>query len=205
MSAGVSAPHEWGYPALGGLAAKNGEDNPVTMLEVPVTADDHYQGPLGAPLTLVEYGDFECPHCGRAFGIILHLERAFSSDLCFVYRHFPLTSMHPHALLAAEASEAAGAQRMFWRMHDWLFENQDDLSPSRLTAAARKLSLDYQRFVQDLKKGRYERKVKDEFMTGLRSGVNGTPTFFINGEKHAGGYDLKTMMRALNRRLGQAA
>jgi protein-disulfide isomerase len=154
---------------------------------------------------LVEYGDFECPHCGRAHGVVKRLQQVFGDDLCFVYRHFPLSTIHPNAQFAAEAAEAAGAQRRFWEMHDWLFANQDDLSPAHIAAASRLLGLDYSMFIDDIKSGRFQKKVKDDFMSGVRSGVNGTPTFFINGERHDGSYDFDALMLALNRELERAA
>jgi protein-disulfide isomerase len=177
----------------------------MTRLKTPVTAEDHSQGPPDAPITLVEYGDYECPHCGRAHGIVKRLQQVFGDDLRFVFRHFPLSTIHPHAQLAAEAAEAAGAHGRFWAMHDWLFENQDDISPPRLADAARILGLDYQMFISDLKSGRFEKKVKDQFMSGVRSGVNGTPTFFLNGERHDGSYEFDDMVAALNRQLERAA
>jgi protein-disulfide isomerase len=133
------------------------------------------------------------------------LQQVFGNDLCFVFRHFPLATIHPNAQFAAEAAEAAGAQGKFWPMHDWLFENQDDLSPARIANAARMFGLDQQMFIDDIKSRRFEDKVKHDFMTGVRSGVNGTPTFFINGERHDAGYDFDTMVVALNRTLEQAA
>jgi protein-disulfide isomerase len=177
----------------------------MTALKIPVTDEDHYQGPPDAPLTLVEYGDFECPHCGRAHGVVKRLQQMFGDDLRFVYRHFPLSTIHPNAQIAAEAAEAAGAQGKFWLMHDWLFENQEDLAPPRIAAGGQVLGLDSSRFIDDIKSERYGKKVKDDFMGGVRSGVNGTPTFFINGERHDGRYDFDSLAIALNRVLEQAA
>jgi protein-disulfide isomerase len=170
-----------------------------------VTPTDHSEGPPDAPLTLLEYGDYECPHCGRAHGIVKELQQRFGDDLRFVFRNFPLTNLHPQAELAAESAEAAGAQDRFWPMHDWLFENQDSLEPESIAAAARAIGVDLRQFLDDLQSRRFEKKVRDDFMSGVRSGVNGTPTFFINGERHNGDYELETLTAALDTALQRAA
>jgi protein-disulfide isomerase len=157
-------------------------------LVVPVGERDHINGAFDAPVILVEYGDFECPHCGRAYPIVKAVQRALGGDLALVYRHFPLAEAHPHARLAAEAAEAAGAQGKFWAMHDMLFEHQDALEPEELVAYADALDLDRARFVRDLEAGVYTRRVRDDFRSGVRSGVNGTPTFFINGARYDGNW-----------------
>ena len=157
-------------------------------LVVPVGERDHINGSFDAPVILVEYGDFECPHCGRAYPILKAVQRALGNDLAFVYRHFPLAEAHPHARLAAEAAEAAGAQGKFWAMHDMLFEHQDALEPEELVAYAHALDLDRARFARDLEDGVYTRRVRDDFRGGVRSGVNGTPTFFINGVRYDGNW-----------------
>jgi protein-disulfide isomerase len=148
-------------------------------------------------LTLVEYGDFECPHCGQAHRVVKELLRRLGRQLCFVFRHFPLTMVHPHAQQAAEAAEAAGAQGQFWEMHDVLFQHQDALDDSDLLLYAAALGLDRARFLQELAVHEHAPRVREDFMSGVRSGVNGTPAFFINGARHDGAYDLATMLATL--------
>jgi protein-disulfide isomerase len=177
----------------------------ATELKVPVEPSDHIQGSSDAPVILVEYGDFECPHCGHAHQIVPRVQHHFKDQLAFVYRHFPLTNIHPHAELAAEAAEAAGAQDKFWDMHDWLFENQEDLEAEAIVDAAEELDLDTERFVSDLENHTYQEKVRADFMGGVRSGVNGTPTFFINGVRHDGDFEYETLVRAINSVLRKAA
>jgi protein-disulfide isomerase len=168
-------------------------------LTLPVSRErDHVLGPETAPVTLVEYGDYECPFCGAAHGVTKQVIRNFADDLRFVFRHFPLTQIHPHAALAAEAAEAAGAQGAFWRYHDLLFENQDRLSPQDIVAYARVLDLDLDRFTSDLRDHVHARKVREDFMSGVRSGVNGTPTFYVNGVRHNGGWDLDSLDAAIS-------
>ena len=168
-------------------------------LALPVSSErDHTIGPETAPVTLVEYGDYECPFCGAAHGVAKQLVQEFGDDLRFVFRHFPLTQIHPHAALAAEAAEAAGAQGGFWGMHDLLFENQDRLSPQDILVYARMLGLDLDRFMSDLRDHVHAPKVREDFMSGVRSGVNGTPTFFVNGVRHNGGWDLDSLGAAIS-------
>jgi protein-disulfide isomerase len=155
-------------------------------LEVPVSPRDHVAGSLGAPIVLVEYGDFECPHCGRAFPIVKEVQQHFGPRLAFVYRHFPLAEVHPHARRAAEAAEAADTQRKFWAMHDALFRHQEALEDEDLIGYARDLDLDVTRFADELERRVHEKRVRDDFRHGVRSGVNGTPTFFINGQRFDG-------------------
>ena len=144
---------------------------------------DWVRGPADAPVTLLEYGDFECPFCGRAFRELKRLEQSVGDQVRFVFRHFPLTQVHPHARLAAEAAEAAGAQGKFWEMHDTLFTHQQALELSDLLAYADDLGLDSPGFSRDLQEHRFTPKVRRDFMEGVRSGVNGTPTIFINGQR----------------------
>ena len=170
----------------------------TTELTVPVNERDHLAGSLDAPVLLVEYGDFECPHCGRAYPIVEAARRQLGREMAFVYRHFPLAEAHPHAVLAAEASEAAGAQRKFWPMHHMLFEHQDALGRDDILAYARALDLDLTRFARDLVDEPYLTKVREDFRGGVRSGVNGTPTFFINGIRFDGDWsDPTTFLAAL--------
>lgn len=166
-------------------------------LTPPVNERDHAAGPPTAPLTLVEYGDLECPYCRQAFPIVKQLQQQLGKDLRFVFRHFPLTKVHAHAQHAAEAAEAAGAQGAFWQMHDRLFERQFALDDEHLIEYATELGLDADRLGGALAAGSYRGKVRDDFRGGVQSGVNGTPTFFINGVRHQGGYDLDTLLTAL--------
>ncbi len=152
----------------------------------PVGADDHTAGPADAPVTLVEYGDFECPHCGRAYPVVRWLQEQLGSDLRFVFRNFPLRESHPHAEHAAEAAEAAGARGEFWPMHSMLFEHQDALEDDDLVRYAGEIGLDEDEIASDLDAGTFEPAVEADFMSGVRSGVNGTPTFFVNGERFDG-------------------
>lgn len=155
-------------------------------LRTPINGDDHSDGPETAPITLVEYGDFECPYCGRAYPIVKALQEQLGDQLRFVFRNFPIREAHPHAEKAAESAEAASEQDRFWEMHDTLFENQRRLRDSDLVDYATRLGLDVTRFTSELQSGIYEEKVQEDFMSGARSGVNGTPTFFINGERWDG-------------------
>jgi protein-disulfide isomerase len=166
-------------------------------LTPPVSADDHSSGPEDASVTLVEYGDYECPYCGAAHPVVQEVQRILGPSLRFVFRNFPLKEIHPHAQRAAEAAEAAGAQGKFWEMHDLLFENQDALEDADLLRYAASLSLDAERFTMELSTGVHTSRVRRDFRSGVRSGVNGTPTFFINGARHEASSDLPTLLAAL--------
>jgi protein-disulfide isomerase len=170
-----------------------------------VSARDHVLGPENAPVTLVEYGDFQCPYCGMAYPIVDAVREEMGDDLRFAFRHFPITTIHPYAEGAAEAAEAAGAQGQFWEMHDWLFEHQDSLAPNDIVKAASLLELDVDRFVADLAQHRFAPRVREDFMSGVRSGVNGTPTFFINGLRHDGEWDFESLLAALQQAAGVRA
>jgi protein-disulfide isomerase len=165
-------------------------------LTVPVGRRDHVVGPATAPITIVEYGDYECPFCGAAHPVVKALEKALDDNLRFAYRHFPLSQIHPHSFQAAEAAEAAGAQDRFWEMHDMLFEHQSRLGTQDLLAYASALGLKLESFAEDLSEHRHAPRVREDFLSGVRSGVNGTPTFFVNGVRHDGGYDLASMLEA---------
>src|SRR3981081_2105023 len=143
-------------------------------LKVPVTQHDHIRGPADAPVTLLEYGDYECPHCGLAHPIVKEVQQRLGRQLRFAFRHFPLAEIHPHAEMAAEAAEAAGAQGRFWEMHDLLFKNQDALNDTDLLRYAEALGLELTRFVNELADRTWEPRVREDFMSGVRSGVNGT-------------------------------
>lgn len=167
-------------------------------LAVPVGARDHIQGPSRAPLTLLEYGDFECPHCGAAHRVVKEVQQALGDDLRFVFRHFPLVNIHPHAEHAAEAAEAASAQGRFWEMHDVLFENQDALEDDDLATYAERLGFDVDRLAAEIETGAHVGRVREDFQSGIRSGVNGTPTFFINGRRYDGVPDPETLIALFN-------
>jgi len=167
------------------------------QLTRPVGPRDHAAGPDDAPVTLVEYGDFQCPHCGRAYPIVKEVQRALGSKLRFVFRNFPLTQIHPEAEHAAEAAEAASAQGAFWQMHDRLFERQFALDDDHLVEYATELGLDADRIRGELEAGTHTPRVRDDFMSGVKSGVNGTPTFFINGVRYDGSWDREPLLAAL--------
>ena len=171
----------------------------MPRLTLPVNPErDHIQGPADAPVTLVEYGDFQCPNCGEAYPILKSIQHKLGKQLRFVYRQFPLTESHPDAAHAAEASEAAAAQGKFWEMHDLLFEHQDALDLGSLRSYAQQLHLDLGRFDRDMQDHAYAEHLRDDFSSGLRSGVNGTPTFFINGDRYDLPWDDESwLMRAL--------
>ena len=165
---------------------------------LPVSpARDHIRGPVDAPVTLIKYGDYQCPYCALAHTVVDAIQARAGKELCFVYRHFPMTTVHPHAEPAAEAAEAAGAQGKFWLMHDLLFENQERLAMPYLLAYAESLGLDSEQFSRDAAARAYATKIREDFMSGIRSGVNGTPTFFINGVRHDGAWDAPTLWAAI--------
>jgi protein-disulfide isomerase len=169
-------------------------------LTLPVTEDrDHIQGPTEAAVTLVEYGDYECPYCGAAYPIIKEVQSRMGERLRFVFRNFPIATSHPHAEQAAETAEAAAAQGRFWQMHDLLYENQRRLRDPDLRDYAERLALDVERFDKELADHVHAARVREDFMSGVRSGVNGTPTFYINGTRHDDSYDVETMVAALER------
>jgi protein-disulfide isomerase len=169
-------------------------------LTMPVDeARDHVQGPAEAAVTLVEYGDYECPYCGAAYPIIKEVQDRMGDRLRFVFRNFPITTSHPHAEQAAEAAEAAAIQGPFWQMHDLLYENQKHLRDQDLRDYAEKLGLDLESFDKELAQHVHAARVREDFMSGVRSGVNGTPTFYINGARHDDSYDVETLQAALER------
>jgi protein-disulfide isomerase len=165
---------------------------------MPVTEGrDHIQGPLDAAVTLVQYGDYECPYCGAAYPIIKEVQARMGERLRFVFRNFPITTSHPHAEQAAEAAEAAATQGKFWQMHDLLYENQRRLRDQDFRAYAEKLGLDVERFNKELAEHVHAERIHEDFLSGVRSGVNGTPTFYINGARHDGSYEIETLLGAL--------
>lgn len=172
----------------------------MSKLTPPLGPDDHVLGPSAVRVALAEYGDYECPFCARAHHQAQKVIRDFGSSMRFAFRHFPITQAHPHALQAAEAAEAAGAQGSFWRMHDMLFENQHALELEHLCGYATALDLDVARFIDDMGSHAYLERVKRDFRSGARSGVNGTPTFFIDGERFDGSWDAETLEMAVSSR-----
>jgi protein-disulfide isomerase len=168
------------------------------LLQMPITDRDNVVGAPDAPVQVVEYGDYECPYCAAAHPVVADLLNQRATAIRFAYRHFPLTNVHKHAEFAAEAAEAAGAQGHYWTMHDWLFEHQRQLEPSFVTAAAGKAGLDTAVFAENLAARTFHPKVQEDFMTGLRSGVNGTPTFFIDGARHDGPATLAALLAAVD-------
>lgn len=171
-------------------------------LSEPVSERDHVLGPDDAKVTLVEYGDLECAHCRQVQPIIRQLRQRLGNRIRYVYRHFPLSTLHPNAKLAAEAAEAAGAQGKYWEMHDLLFEHQGEIDQEHLVEYARELDLDIERFLQELIDGVYEERVRQDFLSGVKSGVNGTPTFFINDNRYDGPWDLESLLLAIEKPLG---
>ena len=167
-------------------------------LRFPITEQDHILGDLSAPVTLLEYGDYQCPHCQAAQPHVERVRRQFGDDLCYVYRHFPLTSVHPMAKPAAESAEFAGAHGRFWQMHTGLFANGAQLSGPVLLALVEQLGLDPAELRSALVRGDYAPKVNADFAGGVRSGVNGTPCFFINGTRHDGSWDAATLSAAIS-------
>jgi protein-disulfide isomerase len=166
-------------------------------LTPPISERDHAQGPEEAPLTLVQYGDYECPYTRQSLPIVHALQQQLGASLRFVYRHFPLTAIHPHALHAAEAAEAAGAQGHFWPMHDYLFAHQHELEDAQLIDHARAVSLDTAQFAREMAAHVHLDRVRTDVESGIASGVQGTPTFFVNGARHEGPYDRETLLAAL--------
>ena len=187
------------------LRALLGSSQPITDLVVPVDPErDHIRGPAGAPVTLVEYGDFECPYCGQAETVIRELLADFG-DLRYVWRHLPLTDVHPHAELTAEAAEAAAAQGRFWEMHDALLTHQDALTVRDLVGYAEELGLDVESFREFLRRRKGTARLAEDVESADLSDVSGTPTFFINGRRHYGVYDLQTLSAEVKAARARAA
>lgn len=164
-----------------------------STLKIPVTKNDHIRGNIHSPVQLVEYADFECPYCGAAAPVMEELREKYKDSISIVFRHFPLTNQHPFAALAALASEAASLQNKFWEMHDALFDNQDYLSEETIQIIARELELDMRKFNHDLNDETLEDRVQLDYKGGLESGVQRTPSLFINGIKHVGRVTIKEL------------
>jgi protein-disulfide isomerase len=172
---------------------------PESKLTLPMGGRDHVQGPIDAPIVLLEYGDYECPYCGDAYPVVKAIQERLGDRLCFAFRNFPLTNAHPHAEHAAEAAEAAGMQGKFWEMHDTLYENQTALDDESLARYAADLGLDA-RLISEVIAGAHAARVREDFRSGARGGVNGTPTFFINGVRYDGAPDVDALLTALTQR-----
>lgn len=170
----------------------------MTTLKVPLGPQDHVQGNPQAPIQLVEYGDYECPFCGQAYLVVKAMQRALGDELLFAFRNFPLTQVHPRAFPAACAAEAAGQQDAFWPMHDILYENQPALEDEDLLAYAKEIKLDLAQFEEDIASKPVAERVRADFLSGARSGVNGTPTFFVNGLRYDGSWQPDVFLAFLN-------
>jgi protein-disulfide isomerase len=171
----------------------------MSRLTPPVGERDHVLGPAGARVTLVEYGDYECPYCGELHPVIEAARNAFGGNLRFAFRHFPLRSSHPHALAAAKAAEAAGEQGRFWEMHDRLYQRQTQLEDEDLVGHARKIGLDVARFQRELAARTHEVRIREDLGSAAQSGAGGTPSLFINGELYQGSLDRNDVFAALAR------
>lgn len=164
-----------------------------------VDGNDHIEGKENAPVTLVEYGDFQCPDCGRVYPIVKEIQKIKGNKLKFVFRNFPLSQIHEHAFRAACAAEAAGKQGKFWEMYNLLLENQEALDEEDLLSYAKNLNLDIKQFKKDIESDGIIKKVKEDFMGGVRSGVSGTPTFFINGRRFDEPCELDLLRKAIDK------
>ena len=169
-----------------------------TYFKLPDPKRDHLQGAIDAPIALLEYGDYECPVCGEVQPIVGEIQRRLGGDLCFAFRHFPMSNVHPHAEHAAEAAEAAGEQGGFWPMHETLFANQDALDDESLAEYAAALGLNEMRLIQEVISGAHAERIREDFKSGVRAGVNGTPCFFINGERYDGARGLEALLAAVS-------
>jgi protein-disulfide isomerase len=169
----------------------------IKSLTLPDPDRDHIVGSADGLIKLLEYGDYECPFCGNAHAIVQEIQRRLGDDLLFAFRNFPLSNIHPYAEHAAEAAEAAGEQGNFWGMHDLLFENQGALEDQDFAAYAAELGLDETRLIREVTSSVYAPRIREDFKSGVRGGVNGTPTFFINGERYDGNLDLEYLLGAL--------
>jgi protein-disulfide isomerase len=176
----------------------------IVKLTLPVSLRDHIQGKDTSPLTLLEYGDYECPYCGQAYPIIKQVQKHFGSKLRFVFRNFPVSQIHPHAQHAAEAAECAATQNKFWEMHDYLYEHQQALDDQHLEKYASELALDLARFKNDMSMHVHAARVREDFLSGVRSGVNGTPTFYIDNTRYNGSWDLETLLETLRSAIKKA-
>jgi protein-disulfide isomerase len=170
---------------------------PASQLTVPIADRDHIQGPFGASMTLLEYGDYECPYCGDAHPVVQAIQKRLGDRLCFAFRNFPLVNLHRHAEHAAEAAEAADAQGKFWEMHDALFENQTALEDESIAEYASSLRLDADRLIREVQSGAHAARLREDLRSGERAGVDGTPMFYVNGVLYEGEPDVEGLLAAL--------
>jgi len=173
----------------------------MSKLKPPLQETDHYFGNPASPLQLLEFGDFQCPHCGAAYPILERIKKKYGTRMVFIFRHFPLSKSHPYAQLAAIVSEAAARQGKFWEMYNLIFENQTGMNRQHLFGLAKTLPLDMPRFEKDVADPALSKTVEANFESGIISGVNGTPSFYINGEKYNGPYDFDSLSEALEQRM----
>ncbi len=176
----------------------------VSQLVLPVGARDHAQGSREAIVTLLEYGDFECAHCAETFRVVREVTRWLRGELYYAFRHFPAANKHANELPAAEAAEVAGAQGRFWEMHDWLCEHIPTICDAQLRGYAQELGLDVERFERERREHTYIEKVREDFKSGVASGVTRTPTFFINGVRYRGEVDVDSLLAAIEEAGNQA-
>lgn len=177
----------------------------MSRLTIPAGAADHRTGPDSAPLSLVEYGDYECPYCGEAYPVLKAVQQAMGRELNFVFRNFPLTEMHPHAFRAAEFAEMAASAGKFWQAHDMLYEHQNALRDADLLRYGKALGID-DSVIEKAFDGSFDQKIRADFSSGIHSGVNGTPTLFINGVRYDGPRDaqsLVTILREIDREIAR--
>jgi protein-disulfide isomerase len=176
----------------------------MAKLSIPISAEEHIQGDLDAEVNLVEYGDYQCPSCGETYPIVKRLQKHFGKRLLFVFRNFPLSQLHPHAEAAAEAAEFAAAHGKFWEMHDLLYENQENLGDELFKTLADELNLPPAELESAIADHEYQSRVRADFAGGIRSGVNGTPTFYIDGQRNNGPFDFDFLRQAIDDALGKA-
>ena len=170
----------------------------VVKLNNPVTERDHASGPVTAPVTLVEYGNFECIHCGRAYPVIKQVRKLLGDDLRFVFRHFPTVQTHPHSLRAAEAAEAAASQQKFWQMHDQLFSHQQALEDHDLSRYAKRIGLNLERFTGDMTRNSFLKKIEADYQRSLFDvHITGTPTIYLNDLRYTGATDIESLLQAI--------
>jgi protein-disulfide isomerase len=186
------------------MKTKKTEAGPKSKLTLPIAGRDHIQGPIDAPMVLLEYGDYECPYCGEAHYVVKALQKRLGHQLCFSFRNFPLVNSHPHAEHAAEAAEAADTQGKFWEMHDVLFENQQALYDENIAEYFSALDLDADRLMRDVLADAHIERIREDLHAGSRAGVGGTPTFFINGVMYEGEPDLEGLLEALSAKASQS-
>lgn len=181
------------------MNTNSAEDNNVQLAAPVDERRDHVKGPSNAPVTLVEYGDFECPDCGAAYPTVNELEQRMGNRLRFVYRYYPLVDSHPHADHTAEVAEGAATQGKFWEMYDALYQNQRHLNDNNLMQYAKSIGLDTQRLEREMENGTYTQRIEEDLESGDQSGLEGTPTFYINGMYYEGAYNVESFQEALER------